>query len=75
MRDNGIMMDEDEDVVMNTHRNARVGFGTTGRPANYVQMRVMMSRIVEELKAAGESNPSNEQVMRVYSKRMREARG
>ena len=65
------MVDEDEDVVMNTHRNARAGFGTVARPSNYPQMRLMMSRIVSEMKAEGITNPSNEDVLKEYSRRMR----
>lgn len=65
------MVDEDEDVVMNTHRNARAGFGTVERPSNYPQMRLMMSRIVSEMKAEGIANPSNEDVLKEYSRRMR----
>lgn len=65
------MVDEDEDVVMNTHRNARAGFGTVERPSNYPQMRLMMTRIVSEMKAEGITNPSNEDVLKEYSRRMR----
>ena len=65
------MVDEDEDVVMNTHRNARAGFGMVERPSNYPQMRLMMSRIVSEMKAEGITNPSNEDVLKEYSRRMR----
>lgn len=66
------MVDEDEDVVMNTHRNARAGFGTVERPSNYPQMRLMMTRIVSEMKAEGITNPSNEDVLKEYSRRMRQ---
>lgn len=66
------MVDEDEDVVMNTHRNARAGFGTVERPSNYPQMRLMMSRIVSEMKTEGITNPSNEDVLKEYSRRMRQ---
>lgn len=68
------MVDEDEDVVMNTHRNARAGFGTVERPPNYPQMRLMMGRIVSEMRAEGITNPSNEDVMREYSMRMKKFR-
>lgn len=65
-------MNEDEDVVMNTHRNARAGFGTVERPSNYRQMKFAMARIVREMKAEGNTNPSNEDVLKEYSRRMRQ---
>lgn len=64
----------DDDLVLNTHRNLPGGFGKIGVPANYHQMRFAMSRIVEEFKEQGIVNPSNEDVMREYSRRMRAAR-
>lgn len=66
------MVNEDEDVVMNTHRNARAGFGTVERPSNYPQMKFAMARIVREMKAEGITNPSNEDVLKEYSRRMRQ---
>lgn len=66
------MVNEDEDVVMNTHRNARAGFGTVERPSNYRQMKFAMARIVREMKAEGITNPSNEDVLKEYSRRMRQ---
>lgn len=65
------MEDRDDDLVLNTHRNAAGWRVKDGKPANYRQMRVMMDRIVRELKEAGNPSPSNDEVLREYSRRMR----
>lgn len=67
--------ERDEELIPNTYRNAPGGFGKINRPSNYRQMRVMMDRIVRELKSEGVEAPTNEQVMKRYSQRMRAARG
>lgn len=68
------MEDRDEELVLNTHRNA-VGKGTRNtRPANYQQMRVMMRRIVQDMKADGITDPTNAQIEKEYSRRMLQAR-
>lgn len=69
-----IMVDEHDETVLHTH-NGRTGWSkTVERPANYVQMRYMMKRIVVDLKAQGVVDPSNEDVMREYSRRMKKFR-
>lgn len=66
--------ERDDDLVLNTHRNLPGGFGKIGVPANYLQMKTAMSRIVREMKEAGIASPTNAQVMSEYARRMRESR-
>lgn len=64
--------ERDEELIPNTYRNAPGGFAKINRPSNYRQMRLMMGRIVSEMKAEGITNPSNEDVLKEYSRRMRQ---
>lgn len=52
-----------------------VAAGAVVRPSNYLEMRAMMRRIVQDMKSGGVVDPSNESVMREYSRRMRAMRG
>lgn len=65
------MVDEDEDRVLNTHRGAPYrGTGVGGAPGNYLQMKSLMRQIVADFKAQGIPCPSNEMVLKEYSRRM-----
>lgn len=66
--------ERDDDLILNTHRNSPVDFRRVGAPSNFRQMRFMMSRIVEDMREQGVTDPSNEDVMREYARRVREAR-
>lgn len=66
--------DRDDDLILNTHRNAPGGFGKIGVPSNYRQMRFAMSRIVQDFKDQGITDPTNEMVQREYSRRMKASR-
>lgn len=69
------MVDEDEETILNTHRGVPFqGTGPGGAPANYRQMKWMMGRIVADMKAQGITNPSNQDVMKEYSRRMKARR-
>jgi len=67
-------VERDEELIPNTARNAPGGFGKVGVPSNYRQMRFAMDRIVQDFKAQGIVNPTNEMVLREYSRRMKAAR-
>lgn len=65
------MVDEDEDRVLNTYSGAPYqGTGVGGAPANYLQMKSLMRQIVADFKAQGIPCPSNEMVLKEYSRRM-----
>lgn len=65
------MVDEDEDRVLNTHRGVPYrGTGVGGAPSNYLQMKALMAQIVEDFKAQGVTAPSNDMVLKEYSRRM-----
>ena len=65
------MVDEDEDRVLNTYSGAPYqGTGVGGAPGNYLQMKSLMRQIVADFKAQGISCPSNEMVLKEYSRRM-----
>ena len=65
------MVDEDEDRVLNTYSGAPYqGTRVGGAPGNYLQMKSLMRQIVADFKAQGIPCPSNEMVLKEYSRRM-----
>ena len=65
------MVDEDEDRVLNTYSGAPYqGTWVGGAPGNYLQMKSLMRQIVADFKAQGIPCPSNEMVLKEYSRRM-----